>query len=54
MNFFTTVNPELRPIAEVASGLGISPNHVEPYGRDKAKVRLLPEPADQEVLKRWQ
>ncbi|WP_435010150.1 formate--tetrahydrofolate ligase [Tundrisphaera lichenicola] len=30
----------LRPIAEVASSLGIAPDHVEPYGRDKAKIRL--------------
>jgi formate--tetrahydrofolate ligase len=36
-------NPEtarLRPIAEVAADLGIAPEHLEPYGRDKAKVRL--------------
>jgi formate--tetrahydrofolate ligase len=31
---------ELRPIAEVAAGLGIDPDLVEPYGRDKAKIRL--------------
>jgi formate--tetrahydrofolate ligase len=30
----------LRPIAEVAQNLGISTDHVEPYGRDKAKIRL--------------
>ena len=30
----------LRPIAEVARDLGIAPDHLEPYGRDKAKVRL--------------
>ncbi len=30
----------LRPIAEVAAGLGIAAEHLEPYGRDKAKVRL--------------
>ena len=30
----------LRPIAEVARDLGIAPEHLEPYGRDKAKVRL--------------
>ncbi|WP_435017375.1 formate--tetrahydrofolate ligase [Tundrisphaera sp. TA3] len=30
----------LAPIAEVASGLGIHADHVEPYGRDKAKIRL--------------
>ena len=35
-----TTPAELRPIAEVAAGLGISPDHVEPYGRDKAKIRL--------------
>src|SRR6202045_2702197 len=30
----------LRPIADVAAELGISPDHLEPHGRDKAKVRL--------------
>src|SRR3954453_16472369 len=30
----------MRPIAEVARDLGIDPEHLEPYGRDKAKVRL--------------
>jgi formate--tetrahydrofolate ligase len=30
----------LSPIAEVARGLGIDEEHLEPYGRDKAKVRL--------------
>jgi formate--tetrahydrofolate ligase len=30
----------LRPIADVARDLGIRPEHLEPYGRDKAKVRL--------------
>ncbi len=30
----------LRPIADVAAELGIAPEHLEPYGRDKAKVRL--------------
>jgi formate--tetrahydrofolate ligase len=30
----------LRPIADVAADLGIAPEHLEPYGRDKAKVRL--------------
>src|SRR5579883_3624773 len=30
----------LRPIAEVANDLKIDAEHVEPYGRDKAKVRL--------------
>jgi formate--tetrahydrofolate ligase len=30
----------LRPIANVARDLGIADEHLEPYGRDKAKVRL--------------
>ena len=30
----------LRPIADVARDLGLAPEHLEPYGRDKAKVRL--------------
>jgi formate--tetrahydrofolate ligase len=30
----------LRPIAEVAGALGIGPQWLEPYGRDKAKVHL--------------
>jgi formate--tetrahydrofolate ligase len=30
----------LRPIADVARELGIAAEHLEPYGRDKAKVRL--------------
>ena len=30
----------LRPIADVARDLGITPEHIEPYGRNKAKVRL--------------
>jgi formate--tetrahydrofolate ligase len=30
----------LRPIADVARDLGIDPEDLEPYGRDKAKVRL--------------
>jgi formate--tetrahydrofolate ligase len=30
----------LSPIADVAQGLGIDPDFLEPYGRDKAKVRL--------------
>jgi formate--tetrahydrofolate ligase len=30
----------LSPITEVALGLGISEDHLEPYGRDKAKVHL--------------
>ena len=33
-------SPGLRPIAEVARDLGIAPDHLEPYGRDKAKIRL--------------
>ncbi len=32
--------PSLRPIADVARDLGIAPEQLEPYGRDKAKVRL--------------
>ncbi len=32
--------PGLRPIADVARDLGIAPDHLEPFGRDKAKVRL--------------
>ena len=36
----TTLASELRPIADVAHDLGISPDHLEPYGRDKAKIRL--------------
>ncbi|MDX2035705.1 MAG: formate--tetrahydrofolate ligase [Isosphaeraceae bacterium] len=28
------------PILDLAADLGIAPEHVEPYGRDKAKVRL--------------
>ena len=30
----------LRPINELARDLKIAPEHIEPYGRDKAKVRL--------------
>jgi formate--tetrahydrofolate ligase len=30
----------LRPIGEVAAELGIAAEHWEPYGRDKAKIRL--------------
>jgi formate--tetrahydrofolate ligase len=30
----------LRPISEVAAQLGVAAEHLEPYGRDKAKVRL--------------
>ena len=29
-----------RPIQEVAQDLGISPDHLVPYGNDKAKIRL--------------
>jgi formate--tetrahydrofolate ligase len=36
----TNADERLRPIAEVARELGISSEHLEPYGRDKAKVRL--------------
>lgn len=35
-----TSSSELRPIADVARDLGIAADHLEPYGRDKAKVRL--------------
>ena len=35
-----TTEFNLRPITEVAEGLGISAEYLEPYGRDKAKVRL--------------
>lgn len=30
----------IRPISEVAQGLGIAPEHLIPYGDDKAKIRL--------------
>ncbi len=30
----------MRPITEVATELGLSPEHVIPYGRDKAKIEL--------------
>ena len=33
-------NTSLRPIIELARDLKIAPEHIEPYGRDKAKVRL--------------
>ncbi len=39
-----------RPLGDVAADLGLSPDDLEPYGRDKAKIsqpaleRLLPEP----------
>src|SRR5215813_4844015 len=36
----TRAVPGLRPIADVAHDLGIAPEFLEPYGRDKAKVRL--------------
>ena len=36
----TTSAPSLRPIAAVAADLGIADEFLEPYGRDKAKVRL--------------
>jgi formate--tetrahydrofolate ligase len=32
--------PALRPVVEMARELGIASEHVEPYGRDKAKVRV--------------
>lgn len=35
-----TTTHEMRPIAEVAAGLGIAPEFFEPYGRDKGKIRL--------------
>jgi formate--tetrahydrofolate ligase len=35
-----TTTAALRPIADVAHDLGIANEHLEPYGRDKAKVRL--------------
>ncbi len=31
---------QLRPISEIASGLGIGENEYDPYGRDKAKLSL--------------
>src|SRR3954447_11124937 len=36
----TSPPPGIRPIADVARDLDISPEFLEPYGRDKAKVRL--------------
>ena len=36
----TTTLAPLRPIAEVAASLGIADEYLEPYGRDKAKIRL--------------
>ena len=35
-----TAASSVRPIAEIASGLGLAPAHLIPYGHDKAKVRL--------------
>jgi len=35
-----TTPATLRPIAAVAAALGIADDHLEPYGRDKAKIRL--------------
>jgi formate--tetrahydrofolate ligase len=35
-----TMTPVPRPISEVASDLGIAPDHLVPYGNDKAKIRL--------------
>jgi len=35
-----TMTPVPRPIAEVASDLGIAPEFLVPYGNDKAKIRL--------------
>lgn len=35
-----TTTFQMKPIAEVAAGLGIAPEHFEPYGRDKGKVHL--------------
>src|SRR5262249_35839886 len=36
----TIPQSDLRPIADIARDLGIAPEHLEPFGRDKAKVRL--------------
>jgi formate--tetrahydrofolate ligase len=36
----TDANQKLRPIAEIARELGIAEEHLELYGRDKAKVHL--------------
>jgi formate--tetrahydrofolate ligase len=40
------MQPSPRPIAEVAAELGLSGEHLEPYGRLKAKIRVpaLPQP----------
>jgi formate--tetrahydrofolate ligase len=35
-----TASGKVQPILQVAEGLGISPDHLVPYGTDKAKVRL--------------
>ena len=32
--------PRIRPISDVARDLGLAPEHLVPYGDDKAKVRL--------------
>jgi formate--tetrahydrofolate ligase len=40
MSPHSNASPTLRPIAEIASELGLAREHLEPYGRDKAKVRL--------------
>lgn len=31
---------ELRPITEIAKGLGLQESEIEPYGAHKAKIRL--------------
>ena len=40
MKIMSPPTPGLPPIAEVSAALGIAPDHFEPYGRDKAKIRL--------------
>ena len=35
-----STDPRIRPISEVARGLGIAAEHLVPFGDDKAKVRL--------------
>src|SRR5690606_2903005 len=35
-------NAKLRPIAEIASGLGLGEDDIEPYGRYKAKLHAEP------------
>jgi formate--tetrahydrofolate ligase len=37
---YEETHASLRPISDVARDLKIAPEHLEPYGRDKAKVRL--------------